>query len=173
MTQSSIDALILSRKLIRALMVLNVLLGVLILALLAASLVAEGPVMAALGMKPVGDGSLLIAGGRTIMVIGILSTPLAHMILTRLLAIVDTVRFGPFVAENAARLRLMGWALLGLELLNLGVGAVAAVSSSPAEPIGVGWSFSPSRWLAVVMLFVLARVFEQGARMREDLEGTV
>jgi len=25
----------------------------------------------------------------------------------------------------------------------------------------------------VLLLFVLARVFEQGARMREDLEGTV
>jgi hypothetical protein len=30
-----------------------------------------------------------------------------------------------------------------------------------------------TRWLAVLMLVVLARVFEQGARMREDLEGTV
>jgi hypothetical protein len=30
-----------------------------------------------------------------------------------------------------------------------------------------------TRWLAVLLLFVLARVFEQGTRMREDLAGTV
>ena len=28
-------------------------------------------------------------------------------------------------------------------------------------------------WIAVLLLFVLARVFAQGARMREDIEGTV
>jgi len=35
----------------------------------------------------------------------------------------------------------------------------------------VGFSFAP--WLAVLLLFVLARVFAEGARMRADLEGTV
>ena len=147
--------------------------GVLILVLLVASLVAEEFVVRALGMKPVGDGSLLVAGARTIMVIGILSVPLTQLILTRLLAIVETVQTGPFVLVNADRLRAMGWALLGLELLHIGVGAVAAVASSSAEPIGVSWSFSATRWLAVLLLFVLARVFEQGTSMREDLDGTV
>jgi hypothetical protein len=28
-------------------------------------------------------------------------------------------------------------------------------------------------WLAVLLLFVLARVFDYGTRMRDDLEGTV
>lgn len=173
MTRSSVDSLTLSRKLIRALMALNLVMGALILVLLIASLVAGEFVMRALGMKPVGDGSLLMAGARTIMVIGLLSVPLAQLILTRLLAIVETVQTGPFILENADRLRTMGWALLGLELLHVGVGVVAAVASSSAEPMGVSWSFSATRWLAVLMLFVLARVFEQGTRMREDLEGTV
>jgi hypothetical protein len=35
------------------------------------------------------------------------------------------------------------------------------------------WSFGLTGWIAVLMLFVLARVFHQGARMREELEGTV
>ena len=173
MTRSSVDSLTLSRKLIRALIALNLVMGVLILVLLVASLVAEEFVMRALGMKPVGDGSLLVAGARTIMVIGILSVPLTQLILTRLLAIVETVQTGPFVLVNADRLRAMGWALLGLELLHIGVGAVAAVASSSAEPIGVSWSFSATRWLAVLLLLVLARVFEQGTSMREDLDGTV
>ena len=57
---------------------------------------------------------------------------------------------------NAARLQTTAWALLGLELLHLAVGAVAAAG-----------------WLAVLLLFVLARVFDHGTRMRDDLEGTV
>jgi hypothetical protein len=32
---------------------------------------------------------------------------------------------------------------------------------------------SPAGWLAVILTFVLAQVFAEGALMREDLEGTV
>jgi hypothetical protein len=35
------------------------------------------------------------------------------------------------------------------------------------------WSFSVTPWLAVLLLFVLAQVFGDGARMRDDLTGTV
>jgi len=166
------SALAASRTALQALIVLNLLLGVLILALLAASLVAEAPVFAALGARP--GNAALILGMRLIMVIGIVSVPLAHVVLTRLLAIVETVGLGdPFVAGNAARLQTIAWALLGLELLHLAAGAAAAAASSGAEPLDIDWSFSVTGWLAVLLLFVLARVFDQGARMREDLEGTV
>lgn len=173
MTRSSVDSLTLSRKLIRALIALNLAMGLLIVVLFVASLVAGEFVMRALGLRPAGDGSMLIVGARTIMVLGMLSVPLAQLILTRLLEIVESVRTGPFILDNAERLRTMGWALLGLELLHIGVGVVAVVASSSAESIGVSWSFSATRWLAVLLLFVLARVFEQGTGMREDLEGTV
>ena len=111
---------------------------------------------------------------RLIMVMGIGSAPLAHILLTRLLAIVETVRRGdPFVAGNAARLQTTAWALLGLELLHLAVGAIAAAASSPSQPLDLDWNFSVTGWLAVLLLFVLARVFDHGTRMRDDLEGTV
>lgn len=171
MARSSPDALLVTRKVLKILIALNYLMGFLILALLVASLVAEGPVMAALGAKP---SSSNILGMRMIMVIGIGAAPLTHIVLSRLLAIVDTVHLGdPFVAENAARLQRIAWAVLGLELTHLVVGAVAAGVFSAGEPIDIGWRFSLTRWLAVLLLFVLARVFETGARMREDLEGTV
>jgi hypothetical protein len=166
------SALALSRIVVRVLIVLNLVMGTLILALLIASLIARDQVFAALGADVA--NARLIYGGRLIMVVGIGSAPLAHLLLTRLLAIVDTVRFGdPFVADNAVRLQTTAWALLGLELLHLAVGAIAASVSSDTQPLDIDWNFSVTRWLAVLLLFVFARVFEHGTRMRDDLEGTV
>lgn len=168
------DALALSRKVLRVLIKLNQLMGFLILAFLIASLVAEAPVMGALGARPTDRNSTLFLGMRMIMVIGIAAVPLAHIVLTRLLEIVETVQLGhPFVAENAARLETIAWVVLGLELLHFAVGAIAASVSSAAHPLDIDWNFSVTRWIAVLLCFVLARVFEQGTRMREDLEGTV
>lgn len=157
---------------VRALIVANLALGAGIAALFTASLIARDVVFTALGADA--TNGTLIAGARLIMLIGMGSAPLTHVLLTRLLAIVDSVRRGdPFVADNAARLQTTAWALLGLELLHLAVGAIAAAVSSPTQPLDVDWSFSITGWLAVLLLFVLARVFDHGARMRDDLEGTV
>lgn len=172
--QTSPDALGVSRRVLRILIKLNLLMGVLILALLVASLVAEEPVMRALGVGAVAGSSSLILGMRLIMVFGIAAVPITHTVLARLLAIVDTVSVGdPFVAENAVRLQKIAWAVLALEVLHLVIGALAANVSTPTAPIDISWDFSVTRWLAVLLLFVLARVFETGARMREELEGTV
>jgi hypothetical protein len=40
-------------------------------------------------------------------------------------------------------------------------------------PLRIGGNFQVGGWLAVLLLFVLAQVFLEGTRMREDLEGTV
>ncbi len=163
-----------TRRALRALIVLNLLIGFLILALLIATLVAQTPVFAALGVRPENQSSALILGMRLIAVIGVAMVPLGHVVLTRLLALVDTVgRSDPFVAENAMRLRTMAWAVLALEILHLAVGVIVASVSSEEQPLDVDWSFSFTRWIAVLLLFVLARVFEQGALMRDDLQGTV
>jgi hypothetical protein len=148
--------------------------GALILALLIASLIAESWVMRALGARPAPGNSMLFVGMRLIMVIGICSVPIAHLVLTRLLAIVETVKVGnPFVMANAVRLKTIAWAILGLEMMHFTVGAIVEGVSTAAAPLDISSGFSLTRWLTVLLLFVLARVFEQGARMREDLEGTV
>lgn len=96
-----------------------------------------------------------------------------HQIFTRLLAIVATVRAGdPFVAANAGRLQRIGWALLAIQLLDLVLGAVNLV----LDRIGVDhatWTPALGGWIAVLMIFVLARVFRVGAAMRDDLAMTV
>ena len=166
------SALAASRIDVRVLIVLNLVVGALILALFIAGIIARDQVFAALGADV--TNARLIDGMRLIMVIGIGAVPLAHILLTRLLAIVETVRFGdPFVSGNAARLQTAAWALLGLELLHLAVGAIAAAASSKSQPLDIDWNFSVTGWLAVLLLFVLARVFEHGTRMRDDLQGTV
>jgi Protein of unknown function (DUF2975) len=84
------------------------------------------------------------------------------------------VRAGdPFVAANAVRLRAIAWILLVLQVLSLIVGAIANAISTPARPIDVDAGFSINGWLAVLLTFLLARVFAEGTLMRDDLEGTV
>jgi len=163
-----------SRLVLRVLVVANALYGLAILAMLIASLVAEGPFFAALGVKQAEGADRMIRGGRFIMVLGLAAVPIGHLILARLLAIVDTVRAGdPFVVQNAVRLQTIAWCVLGLEGLHLIIGAIAATSASSVQPLDIDWNFSVTPWIAVLLLFVLARVFDHGARMRADLEGTV
>ena len=174
MTNSYPDALNLSRRALSALIAINLVIGVLILFMLIGSLVAETWMMTALGAAHPGSAPTLFLGMRLIMVIGIAAVPLAHVVLTRLLAIVETVRLGdPFVAENAARLQMIAWMVLGMELLHGAVGAIARAVSTAAHPLDIDWEFSVTRWLAVLLLFVLARVFEHGTRMRGVLQATV
>jgi Protein of unknown function (DUF2975) len=168
------DTVALSSRVFRLLIKLNLLMGALIMGLLIASLVAEAPVMRALGVRPAQFSSRLFFGMRVIMVIGICTVPVVHFVSQRLLMIVATVSTGnPFVVVNAARLRAIAWALLALDLMHFVVGAVGSTVSSAAGPLHLSWGFSLTRCFAVLLLFVLARVFEEGARMREELEATV
>ena len=53
------------------------------------------------------------------------------------------------------------------------IGGIGKAISTPEHPFHLDAGFSPSGWLAVILAFVLARVFAEGALMREDLEGTI
>jgi hypothetical protein len=113
-------------------------------------------------------------GMRAIAALGILTVPLNLMMLKRLVAMVHTVRAGdPFVADNAYRMNTIAWVLLGLQIIGLIIWLIGKAVSTPAHPLHLNAGFSPAGWLAVVMTFVLARVFASGTLMREDLEGTV
>jgi hypothetical protein len=96
------------------------------------------------------------------------------MVLKRLLRMVETVRAGdPFVAVNAYRLNTIAWLLLAVQLISMTIGGIGKAISTPEHPFHLDAGFSISGWLAVILTFVLARVFAEGALMREDLEGTV
>jgi len=164
----------LARATLRILIILNVMVGAAIFALLLATIVAEQWTFTALGISPSSSIRPMMTGLRAIAVLGLVAIPLNHAVLTRLSAIVETVRGGdPFVATNAARLQAIAWVLLALQLLSLTIGAIGKAISTTAHPLHLDAGFSASGWLAVILTFVLARVFAQGTLMREDLQGTV
>src|SRR2546422_4387973 len=158
---------------LRILIVVNWLTGAAILALLVV-IPNEQWIMAAFKLSPSPEAERLVMGLRAIAVLGLAAIPLNYAVLKRLLAIVETVRGAdPFVAANASRLQAIAWALLALQLLSLVIGAVAKAISTPAHPVHLDAGFSINGWLAVLLTFLLARVFAQGTLMRDDLEGTV
>lgn len=159
---------------LRILIVLNILSGVAILALLTATIVAEDWTFTALGITPDSGIPQMIMGLRAVAALGVVAILLNHGLLRRLLAMVETVGRGdPFVADNAYRLHAIAWLLLGLQLLSMIIGGIGKAISTPANPVHFDAGFSPNGWLAVILAFVLARVFAEGTLMREDLEGTV
>jgi hypothetical protein len=171
---SSSAALPIAYVVLRTLIILNWLFGAAILALLIWSLTHEQWTMTALGVPPSPETEGLIIGLRAVAALGLAAIPLHYAVLERLLAVVETVRAGdPFVAANADRLQAIAWALLALQILTVVIGAIGKVASTPAHPLHLDDGFSVSGWLAVLLTFLLARVFAEGALMREDLDGTV
>ena len=170
---SSSAALPLAYVMLRILVVVNWLMVPVILALLFV-IPNRQWIMSALDLSPSLEADRVVMGLRAIAGLGLASIPLHYAVLTRLLAIVETVRAGdPFVAANGDRLQTIAWVLLALQLFSLVIGAVAKSISTPAHPVNLDAGFSINGWLAVLLTFLLARVFAEGARMRDDLEGTV
>jgi hypothetical protein len=90
--------------------------------------------------------------------------------------IVDSVGAGdPFAPENAVRLARMGWMALGVFALSIPLGILSAWIESVTEAgsLDIDFDGGGSGIVLALTLFILARVFRQGAAMREDLEGTV
>ncbi|WP_158787292.1 DUF2975 domain-containing protein [Granulicella sp. L46] len=114
-----------------------------------------------------------LTGLRLLMLVGLAMAVATEIVLRTLAQIITSAGAGdPFIAANARRLQTIGWALLGLQLLAIPCALLdkfcpALGSAAP------GASFSPGGWLAVLMVFVLSRVFAAGSTMRDELEGTV
>lgn len=163
-------ALSASRILLKVLRVLNVATGVGLIVAIPASVFFEPQFLHFFSKKPAHiDPSWLMPALRIWLVLAIGMVAAVHVSLSRLLAVVETVRSGdPFVPENAARLKTIAWCALINELLRLTFGMLAATMNAAGS--NIDWKFSATGWLAVVLLFVLARVFEEGTQMREDLE---
>jgi len=172
MRQSS--ALPIAYVVLRILIVINWLYGAAILGLVAFTFVNEPWFMKAIGVPSGTDAEPVMAGLRAIALLGVAAVPLFHLVLTRLLRMVETVGRGdPFVAANAYRLHAIAWILVALNLLSMVIGGIGKTISSKEFPLHLDAGFSINGWLCVILTFVLARVFAEGTLMREDLEGTI
>ena len=159
---------------LRILIILNWLYAACLLALLSYSFINEPFLMRALQLASPAENPELVMGVRAIAGLGILcgsdqsrdaqtdDVDGRHGSRRR------SVRRRQCLSAEHDRL-----ALLALQLIGLVIGGIGKAVSTPAHPLHLDAGFSPSGWLAVILTFVLARVFAEGALMRDDLEGTV
>ena len=164
---SSVTALRLTRLLLRILIVLNILGGILLGCAFVASFLFSQVLVDYCAQNGF-DAGILIPTLRIVLVTAPAVVVALHIVFKRLLEIIGTVQQGdPFVSENAAHLRTIAWCLMVAQiydLLFLAFVRIAAVADADID-----WDFSLNGWLAVLLAFVLAKVFEHGARMRDDL----
>ena len=155
--------------------------------------VIEGPL-------PLGDGSHLRIGGESIDLtyesLGGASWPIvapgiatalvavggALIIIDRLRRLFESFTSGePFRHENARHLRVIWITMLVVEvsryLLFGAFGAMVAIFGHPENAVV---RFDPSlgginltNWMAILILIVLAEVFREGARLKEEQELTI
>ncbi len=121
---------------------------------LPAERLTQGPVIALL-LTVVG----LYVGGVTVVI---------H----RLRQIFATLTAGdPFHPDNVTRLRLIGLMLVTLELTGYAISAGQVwlfPGGAKEETV-----FSLSSWFSILVVFVLAEVFREGARLRREAELTI
>lgn len=116
------------------------------------------------------DNDLHISAGGYVKIMSYFASfGIMLFVVNRLLEILRTLRLGsPFVRENSDRFRQVGFALL------LGEGAkIAFMILAEIFDGDVDLEIQPMNFIAVMAVFVLAEVFRQGAKMKEEQDLTV
>jgi hypothetical protein len=114
-----------------------------------------------------------MTGLQLLMLLGLAMAVATDRLLAPLAQIIASAGAGdPFISANARRLQTIGWALLALQVLDI-PGALLEKFFPSLGSAAPDVTFSPGGWIAVLMVFVLSRVFAAGSAMRDDLEGTV
>jgi hypothetical protein len=142
--------------------------------LLAVLTLQRADLIADMASKGLGMPGYLMVVLATAMVLCLLS--LAMLFALALLRLIDSVGLGdPFVPINADRLRTMGWLTVGIQCVLFMLAAIgiwfgdmkSALVAEDAINLGIG------AIVLTLVLFILARVFRLGTKMRDELEGTV
>lgn len=121
----------------------------------------------------------MIAG---LMLLGIVMMLITLFGINRLRRIVDSVGEGnPFTRINGTRLRGMGIAAFAIQIVTFFGSLLASAMVATLGEVQPGEEFSMhiegglsiSGILLVLLLIILARVFDRGAEMQDELQGTV
>jgi len=112
----------------------------------------------------------IIAGG---LLIGALYIAGVLVIVGRLRRIFSTLTAGdPFHPDNVRRLRTIGVVLAVLEIIRYPI-MLITVWLAPEVMSKSGFGMNLTTWFAVLVVFVLAEVFREGARLRREAELTI
>jgi len=100
------------------------------------------------------------------------------IIVTRLRQMFDSFRSGePFRRENATHLRVIWITMLVLELaryaLLVAFGVLLSIFGGPNIDANYSLTIDVSTWGSILILIVLAEVFREGARLKEEQELTI
>jgi hypothetical protein len=163
-----------SRLVVRIAIVLNRLfLAAVVVGLLLSWIFPAQFVALLLQPSPGTDVQSALTGVRLLMLLGVAMAVVTDRLLAALAQIIASAGAGdPFISANARRLQTIGWTLLTLQLLDI-PGALLEKFFPSLGSAAPDVTFSPGGWIAVLMVFVLSRVFAAGSAMRDDLEGTV
>jgi Protein of unknown function (DUF2975) len=112
-----------------------------------------------------------------IMFLGTAFFFLIWVIMRKLLAIIDSVgRASPLTHSNSNRLKDIGWLMVGMQIVGV---PIEIWGSKFSSFFGVShgsygdFELPIDSILVILLVFILAGIFEHGADMREELEGTV
>jgi hypothetical protein len=99
---------------------------------------------------------------------------LGFYFMRHLYRIIGTVGEGdPFVPANAQRLSAMGWISVAVHVVAIPLSVISGWVENVTKDMHFRADLPLSGLFLALVLFILARVFREGTRMREDLEGTV
>jgi len=167
MTANRTDLLSVTRTLLRWGFYIDIGLMVILVIVAAAVMLGDPSRMHLTGFQDMSQEQRLVAT-RIAVVGGLVCGALALPLLRWLLAIVDSTRAGdPFVPENGSRLRRIGWVMLAINVVTHMMATAVLRGHIGFPPISV------TGLMTVLLIFVLARIFETGSRMRADLRDTV
>ena len=123
---------------------------------------------------PALDAASLYPKIYVIFALGILLLGIVWVVMHKLLAIVGSVEDGnPFVLANAIRLKAIGWLMVAVQIIGIPLAIVAREAANLFGENNVDLDISLNGILSILLVFILAGIFERGAEMREELEGTV
>jgi len=112
-------------------------------------------------------------GMRWLMLVGLLAVAATQVILHFLGTMASSLASDdPFIGQNAFRLRAIGCAMLALQGLDFPVILIRHYAPGLGDAVP-NTGISPAGWLAVLLVFVLAVIFEKGTAMRNYLEETI
>lgn len=112
-----------------------------------------------------------VGGLQPALLAGVFACGLTWLVIDRLRGVLKAVNRGEaFVLANVRRLQTIGVGLIGLQLVSL----FLAVTGFAAQTTGDrDFDVNLGAWLSILVVFILAEVFRQGADLRDETLTTV